>query len=888
MTGIFKTEKQRREEVHALRNEVKTLKNSIADLEQSNQALIENQDLYQQLFESSQDAIFVFNFQGQYHQANPAALNLIGYSPTELNRLTLDDLFPEKLGKSLPQHLLAWKSAGVVDLTVKHKDGTPINVEVVISSLNEGDGQEMLFAVARKVSERRQLEAHSCTTSNQFRTLLENSQPIIFLIDRNGVFTLSEGLGLSVLGLEPGQVVGQSAFDLYAEVPEIIAGMNKALAGEIHREVVQVGEFHFDTFYSPLRDEDGQIDGLLGMGVDVTERVQAMQKVTASENKYRALFDAAGDAIFIADAETGMLLDANRVAQQLVGRDLEEIRRMNQFDLHPPEDKQYYQDLFHRHANLDVSITDLVYVQHKDGSRIPVEVNANAIDLGDRQAIQGIFRDISERIRFQDQLLLQSSALNAAANAILITDRQGEVLWVNPAFTQLTGYELERIVGRSPSVLRSGEHDKTFFEDLWQTIMAGKCWKGIITNRRKDGTSYVCEQTITPVINRQGEVENFIGIQHDVTERIRFEQDIQRRLLESDSLREISLAGASLEDEDKIIETATRIIGEAFYSDHFGLLLIDYAENTLLPHPSYIGLGEEDLATIIPVGEGISGQVAAAGKPMRVPDVGKANEFIPSTKDMRSELCVPLVVSGKTIGVINVESARLDAFSQEDEQFLLTLSGYLATAIERTRLHRELISSHQAIEDAYNKTLEGWAAALELRDHETQGHTERVTEMTLRLAERMGISGDDLVQIQRGSILHDIGKIGIPDSILFKAGPLSDREWEVMRRHPNYAYDLLSQVPFLKPALVIPLYHHEYWDGSGYPHGLKGEEIPIEARIFAVIDTWDALSSGRPYRPAWNRGDVIQHIKEKSGKKFDPGVVEHFIAMLSEKNPKAT
>ena len=152
--------------------------------------------------------------------------------------LTLDDLFPEKLGKSLPQHLLAWKSAGVVDLTVKHKDGTPINVEVVISSLNEGDGQEMLFAVARKVSERRQLEAHSCTTSNQFRTLLENSQPIIFLIDRNGVFTLSEGLGLSVLGLEPGQVVGQSAFDLYAQVPEIIAGMNKALAGEIHREVV--------------------------------------------------------------------------------------------------------------------------------------------------------------------------------------------------------------------------------------------------------------------------------------------------------------------------------------------------------------------------------------------------------------------------------------------------------------------------------------------------------------------------------------------------------------------------------------------------------------------------------------------------------------------------
>jgi putative two-component system response regulator len=181
---------------------------------------------------------------------------------------------------------------------------------------------------------------------------------------------------------------------------------------------------------------------------------------------------------------------------------------------------------------------------------------------------------------------------------------------------------------------------------------------------------------------------------------------------------------------------------------------------------------------------------------------------------------------------------------------------------------------------AYDQTLEGWARALELRDQETEGHSRRVTEMTLRLAQNLGVTGDDLVHIRRGCLLHDIGKMGIPDRILLKPARLSDEEWEIMRRHPVYAYELLNPIAYLRPALDIPYAHHEKWDGSGYPRGLSGEAIPFAARMFAVADIWDALCSDRPYRQAWPREKVLAHIQALAGTELDPQIVAAFVRMV--------
>ncbi|MCJ7435468.1 MAG: response regulator [Anaerolineales bacterium] len=208
-------------------------------------------------------------------------------------------------------------------------------------------------------------------------------------------------------------------------------------------------------------------------------------------------------------------------------------------------------------------------------------------------------------------------------------------------------------------------------------------------------------------------------------------------------------------------------------------------------------------------------------------------------------------------------------------QTILRLNRYRRIAEQQS----ELEDLNSELLTAYDKTIEGWSHALDLRDKEVEGHTNRVTELTLKFARSAGFAEDDLAHIRRGALLHDVGKLGIPDSILHKPARLTEQEWQVMRMHPVYAHQWLSSIAFLLPALDVPYCHHEKWDGTGYPRGLKGDAIPIAARLFAIVDVWDALCSDRPYRAAMPEREVLEFIKSESGKHFDPSLVEMFISM---------
>jgi putative nucleotidyltransferase with HDIG domain len=207
--------------------------------------------------------------------------------------------------------------------------------------------------------------------------------------------------------------------------------------------------------------------------------------------------------------------------------------------------------------------------------------------------------------------------------------------------------------------------------------------------------------------------------------------------------------------------------------------------------------------------------------------------------------------------------------------------------LDNAQMVESLQKSTNELRAAYEATLEGWARALELRDKETEGHAQRVTSLTLALARRLGVPEERLPHIRRGALLHDIGKIGVPDHILKKPGPLDEEEWEIMRQHPLWAYEMLKDIPYLQPALAIPLFHHERWDGSGYPSGLVGTAIPLAARIFAVVDVYDALTSDRPYRSAWSREKALAYLKEQRGKLFDPRVVDAFLETMQSEGPPA-
>jgi len=206
------------------------------------------------------------------------------------------------------------------------------------------------------------------------------------------------------------------------------------------------------------------------------------------------------------------------------------------------------------------------------------------------------------------------------------------------------------------------------------------------------------------------------------------------------------------------------------------------------------------------------------------------------------------------------------------------LNRYQKLLQERAKLRE----ANAQLLNAYEATIESLSHALDLRDRETEGHSRRVTELTLKLAQALNMNDEDLTHIRRGALLHDMGKIGIPDSILHKPDTLTTEEWSIMRKHPQFAYDMLSPIEYLHPALDIPYSHHEKWDGSGYPRGLRGEEIPMVARLFAIADVWDAVTSDRPYRAAWTEEQALAYIREQSGKHFDPKIVPEFLTMLNE------
>ncbi len=250
-----------------------------------------------------------------------------------------------------------------------------------------------------------------------------------------------------------------------------------------------------------------------------------------------------------------------------------------------------------------------------------------------------------------------------------------------------------------------------------------------------------------------------------------------------------------------------------------------------------------------------------------------------ATENFMSYFNSPLTSAGKYFGIIELYSRREKKVTIEWYEFLETLAGQTAIAIDNATMFHELESTNILLRQAYEVTMEGWIKALDLRDKETEGHTQRVADITVQLASSMGIPQNEIINMKRGALLHDIGKIGIPDKILNKPGPLDENEWKIMRLHPIHAYNMLSPIKYLGSALEIPYCHHERWDSSGYPQSLRKEDIPLSARIFAVVDVWDALCSDRPYRAAMKETDVLAFINEQSGKHFDPRVVESFMQL---------
>lgn len=287
------------------------------------------------------------------------------------------------------------------------------------------------------------------------------------------------------------------------------------------------------------------------------------------------------------------------------------------------------------------------------------------------------------------------------------------------------------------------------------------------------------------------------------------------------------------------------------------------------------------------LGEGVVGQQIMERRTIHIPNLEAVSHNLSRAEIFSGEgfitySAAPLVAKGEVKGVLEVFQRFPCERGSEWVEFLETLAGQVAIAIDNSQLFTNLQRSNLELSQAYDATIEGWSRALDMRDRVTEGHTKRVTQLALYLARAMGMSESDLVHMRRGILLHDMGKMGIPDTILLKPDALTDEEAKVMRMHTQYAFEMLAPINYLRPALDIPASHHEKWDGSGYPRGLRGEQIPLAVRIFTVVDVYDALTSNRPYRKAWTKKKALQYIVDEKGKSFDPRVVDVFMSLRHE------
>ncbi len=505
-------------------------------------------------------------------------------------------------------------------------------------------------------------------------------------------------------------------------------------------------------------------------------------------------------------------------------------------------------------------------------------VLVSMMDITERKRAEEELRESETRLKEAERLArLGHWELDLQANILYWSDEIYRIFEVDP--TQFgASYEsfLDTIHPNDRELV-----DRTYTESVQSKIPYS------IDHRlkfKKGRIKYVHEECETSY-DEHGNALRSIGTVQDISERVHSEKQIYNQIRRLKALYDIDQAILGSINLQTTLNVVLDKLLHNLELDAGDILLYQPIMHTLEYVTGYGFKTEAFREITVRIGEGQAGKVALERQITHITDLTLETVRHERAKLIQQEkfkvyFGIPLIAKGELVGVLEVfHRSPLDP-SPEWIDFLETLAGQAAIAVDNAQLFEGLQRSNLELIQAYDKTLEGWAKALELKDHETEGHSRRVIEMTMSLAVMMDIEEEKLIHVKRGALLHDIGKMGIPDDILQKEGPLDDQEWEFMKQHPQFAHDLLSEINHLKPALEIPYCHHEKWDGTGYPRGLEGEQIPLAARIFALVDVYDALTSDRPYRNAWPRDKVIKYINDQAGKHFDPKITEVFLNFI--------
>ncbi len=929
--------------IRDLKGEPLFIQSMVRDISQRVQveaALRESEIYFRTLFEYAGDAIFIEDESDQILDANLQACRLLGYTRDELLQLTVADLqAPQvrgEVGKIVTGELENYGDRPFEKMDI-HKDGTQIPVEVTTVKLKNGaHGQVM--SIVRDISERKKAERERRVLEDKFTKAFHTSP------DSININRLSDGLYIDVnhgfselTGYSAQDVRGKTSLeiDIWADPEDrkrLLAGLREG--GKVTNLEAKFrlkdGSIITGLMSASLIEVDGE-RCILSVTRDITERITAQREIQQHQQRFEAIFRSMKDSILVHPLQEGQFLpfiEVNQTACERYGYTREEFLTLTVADISMDEHGRLHQAV--RQLREEQQIRFETEHVTKTGESFPVEINSNIVEQFGQPVILSVVRDISERKQAEEAIRQNAEELARLyrASSALLSTAVPDLSRLARAIVESVRLEFEHtncsliLVEPGETQLKRIAAAGDYAETVWQgelslrgaglvpqAIAAGRIINepDVLSNpdykanwpeaRSEMAVPLIIESFVIGVLDVQSAnahafSENDERIMALFAERAalalqnaRLFEEGKRRLERLSSLRSIDQAITGNLDLRLTLNIVVTQLMQQLGVDAVCILLY---QSDLQQLQFITGEGFHTDAmryARLRLGEGYAGKAALERRMVHISDLTKQEYGFDRAPSFKKEGFVeyyglPLTSKGKVIGVLELFNRSSIQVDSEWLTFLDTLAGQAAIAIDNIELFSKLQQTNIELVHAYDTTIEGWAKALELRDMETKDHSSRVLELTMRMAREMGFNEQDQMHIRRGALLHDIGKISVPDQILQKPGPLTADEWKVMKLHPVAAYQLLSPIQYLKPALDIPYCHHERWDGSGYPRGLQGVAIPLAARVFAVVDVWDALSSDRPYRKAWPQHKILDYIRDQSGKQFDPEVVALFLRLV--------
>ena len=843
------------------------------------------------------DGFISFDSNLNFTYLNAAAASIVGKRPEDLTGHNLLMVFPEFADSAVTRALHRAETTGTVQNAVSYLEPSGKWLEATIYPAEDG-----VSVFTRDVTESHQAQRALQVSEERFTKVFEASPvPIIVSQLRSGHYLDVNPEFLHQSGYSREEVIGRTALDLNFWVDPLAWEEGRRTLREQGKILNREVQFRLksgavaDTVVSVVPVTIVGEACLVTLIRDITLEKRARQTLAESGERHRQIaaelqrtLDLSLDLITSFDAE-GRFVTVSAACQQILGYAPEELIGCAYLDFVHPDDQTITRQADDSMTAGRATTTFQNRYLHRNGAVVWMEWTA--VMLPGDPLMYCVARDVTQRRAAEEDQAFLAAIVQASHNAIIGASLDDTIRSWNPGAEELYGYTAAEALGQPLTLIIPLELRAEEAETLRRAGQGERPEPFESVRIAKDGRRIPVFITVSPIFGVAGRVVGVSKITRDITSLREAErevqalnQDLRAQLTHVTGLREVDQSIAASAELGVTLGLILDNITQQLTADAVLVQLLD-PHTLTLEYAVARGFTTALHDLTLRLGEGLGGQVALNRQPLfiadlRVADLPPAWKVMLEKERIMAYYGAPIIAKSRVLGVITVLHRKPFAPSAVWLETFDVLGNQAAIAVDSSWLFTELERRNLELRLAYDETIEGWARALDLRDHETEGHSRRVTEMTVALSRLLGAPPEQLVQVRRGALLHDIGKMGIPDAVLLKPGKLTDDEWTMMKKHPAYAVDLLLPIEYLRPALDIPQYHHEKWDGSGYPLGLKGKAIPMTARAFAVVDVYDALTCDRPYRKAWTREKAVEHIQNGAGTHFDPTVVQVFVHML--------